>query len=125
VGGSPPFPPYVSFSFFSSFRFLVLVFKHTLACIILLKLLVEERPSNFHVALFENKLNLKAMEGMKLGILLVFCALVAMFPTLRAHIADFDEVWQQRAEEARKDALKAYHRNPEDVTDHFNERVHE
>jgi len=31
VSGSPPFPPYVSFSFFSSFRFLALVFNHTLA----------------------------------------------------------------------------------------------
>jgi hypothetical protein len=45
------------------------------------------------------------MEGKKLG-LLGFCALVAMFPTLRAHIADFDEVWQQRAEEARRTPSK-------------------
>ncbi|KAF8390257.1 hypothetical protein HHK36_024782 [Tetracentron sinense] len=46
-----------------------------------------------------------------------------MVPTLRAHIGDFDEVWQQRAEEAKKAAIDAYHPNPEEVTDHFNTHV--
>lgn len=63
------------------------------------------------------------MEAIKLG-LLIFCTLLAIFPTLNAHIADFDEVWQRREEEAKKAAVKAYQQNPEEVTDHFNDQVH-
>ncbi len=62
------------------------------------------------------------MEPMKL-ILLLLCFFVAIFPITRAHIADFDEEWQKRAEEARKVALEAYQPNPEDVIDHFNNQV--
>lgn len=65
-----------------------------------------------------------AMESIKLRLLLL-CAFVAMFPTImRAHIADFDEVWHERAEEARKAALKAYQPNTQEVLDHFNDHVH-
>lgn len=64
-----------------------------------------------------------AMEATKLA-LLVVCAFVAILPTLGAHIADFDEDWKKRAEEARKATLEAYHPNPYNVTDHLNHEVH-
>lgn len=63
------------------------------------------------------------MEATKLA-LLVVCAFVAILPTLGAHIADFDEDWKKRAEEARKATLEAYHPNPYNVTDHLNHEVH-
>ncbi|XP_057479216.1 LOW QUALITY PROTEIN: pectate lyase-like [Actinidia eriantha] len=44
--------------------------------------------------------------------------------TITAHIADFDEVWQKRAEEAKTAARQAYHLDPEKVINHFNEHVH-
>jgi pectate lyase len=52
-----------------------------------------------------------------------FFAFAMMISTLRAHIGEFDEVWQQRAKEAEKAALEAYHPDPENVTRQFNIRV--
>ncbi|RWV89047.1 hypothetical protein BHE74_00035601 [Ensete ventricosum] len=40
-----------------------------------------------------------------------------------AHIADYDEYWQKKAELARSHANNAYNPNPESVTKHFNEAV--
>ncbi|KAG6686789.1 hypothetical protein I3842_11G038900 [Carya illinoinensis] len=64
------------------------------------------------------------MEAMKLGLLFLWAFVAIFATTLKAHIADFDELWQKRAEEARKNALEAYQPDPENVTDHFNVEVH-
>ncbi|CAL9080960.1 unnamed protein product [Musa textilis] len=42
-----------------------------------------------------------------------------------AHIADFDEYWQKKAEVARSKARNYYNPNPESVIRHFNEAVYE
>ncbi|KAI4329609.1 hypothetical protein MLD38_027977 [Melastoma candidum] len=57
------------------------------------------------------------------SVLVIVVAFVIV--TVQAHIAHFDEVWQKRAEAARKAALEAYQPNPENVTDEFNHRVRE
>lgn len=41
--------------------------------------------------------------------------LLAVAPLIGANIADFDEVWKERAAEARVAAQSAYHDNPEEV----------
>lgn len=56
--------------------------------------------------------------------LLMISAFVMIFPTLNANIANFDEVWQKRAEEAKKAAYEAYQPHPEEVTNNFNQQVH-
>ena len=65
------------------------------------------------------------MESIKpsVSLFFFFFSFVLIVPAFRAHIAEFDEVWQKRAEEARKSALETYHPNPEEVTDHFNDHV--
>ncbi|CAN0924154.1 Probable pectate lyase P59 [Linum grandiflorum] len=50
--------------------------------------------------------------------------IVALVPYLEAHIAHFDEYWQQRAGEASLAAQEAYHPDPFNVTEHFNTLVH-
>lgn len=50
--------------------------------------------------------------------------LVSFVVIVAANIADFDEVWQKRAEEAKQAALDAYHPNPEEITHNFNMHVH-
>ncbi|KAK9107746.1 hypothetical protein Syun_023757 [Stephania yunnanensis] len=42
---------------------------------------------------------------------------------LRADIAEYDDVWLKRREEAMKAALDAYHPNPEEVTTNLNHHV--
>lgn len=56
--------------------------------------------------------------------LLMILSCVMIFPTLKANIADFDEVWQKRAQEAKKAAIEAYQPHPEEVTSNFNQQVH-
>ncbi|XP_021285533.1 probable pectate lyase P59 [Herrania umbratica] len=56
-------------------------------------------------------------------ILLLGLVLVAVSPIVKANIGEFDEVWQKRAEEAKKAALRAYEPNPEKVTDHLNKET--
>lgn len=58
------------------------------------------------------------------GILLIIFALASISPILKANIHDFDEVWQKRAQNARRHALEAYHPNPEEVVTSFNKHVH-
>ena len=41
-----------------------------------------------------------------------------------AHIADFDDTWKARAEEARAAALAAYNPDPEAVANSLNAKVH-
>lgn len=62
------------------------------------------------------------MSGTKLG-LIFFISFVVLIPSRLANIAEFDESWQQRAEEAQKAALEAYDPNPEEVTDNLNYEV--
>lgn len=57
--------------------------------------------------------------------LVFLVAFALVIPTLLADIGVFDEVWQQRAEEARQAALEAYTPNPEEVTENFNAQVTE
>ncbi|CAA7397239.1 unnamed protein product [Spirodela intermedia] len=54
----------------------------------------------------------------------VFFVLVAATPAY-AHIADWDDSWKARADEARAAALAAYNPDPEAVAAHANEKVHE
>lgn len=53
----------------------------------------------------------------------LFFTFAAIIPTLTAHIGDFDEVWQKRAEEAKKAALEANSRIPADFNLHFHKWV--
>lgn len=64
------------------------------------------------------------MEAIKLVGFIFALSLAVLVQSLEAHIGEFDEYWQKRAEEARKDALEAYNPDPENVTAHFNSRVH-
>lgn len=64
------------------------------------------------------------MEGIKLIGFVLALSLAALVPSFEAHIGEFDEYWKKRAEEAQKDALEAYHPDPQNVTAHFNSRVH-
>lgn len=64
------------------------------------------------------------METTTLNWFALFFTFAALLPTLMANIADFDEVWQKRAEEAREAALKAYIPDPSEVTDTLNREVH-
>ncbi|KAK4778936.1 hypothetical protein SAY86_006464 [Trapa natans] len=68
------------------------------------------------------------MEGKRLFVLiLASCCLAALFPGLgQAHQPNFelDDYWKQKAEEAEKAALEAYHHAPDNVTDSFNYHVH-
>ncbi|GAB2289586.1 hypothetical protein Dimus_023895 [Dionaea muscipula] len=64
------------------------------------------------------------MEELSFKILLLVIFVSSILPShTRAHIADFDEHWKQRAEEAMKHVEEAYHHNPYDVTDHFDHNV--
>ncbi|XP_022768291.1 pectate lyase-like [Durio zibethinus] len=45
---------------------------------------------------------------------------VAISPIVNANIGEFDEVWQQRAEEAKRAAQRAYEPNPQNVTNNLN-----
>lgn len=63
------------------------------------------------------------MEAIKLVGFVLALSLAVLVPSLDAHIREFDEYWQKRAEEAQKDALEAYQPDPENVTAHFNSRV--
>lgn len=56
-------------------------------------------------------------------LLLSFLVLAVLAPAIRAHIAEFDEVWKKRAEEAQEAALEAYQSKPEDVTNDLNKNV--
>ena len=61
------------------------------------------------------------MEAVKLrNLFLVFVVLTVS--TATAHIPD--EVWQNRAEEAKTAARQAYQPDPEKVINHFNKHVH-
>ncbi|KAF8010848.1 hypothetical protein BT93_J1482 [Corymbia citriodora subsp. variegata] len=65
------------------------------------------------------------MESMMKLVGFVFAlSLAALVPSLEAHIGEFDDYWQKRAEKAQKAALEAYSPDPENVTSHFNLRVH-
>lgn len=67
----------------------------------------------------------------KLDLVLFMISFCILVPSLRASIANdsnvgqFDAVWKERELKAEKAALKAYQRNPEKVTDDFNESVQE
>jgi len=54
---------------------------------------------------------------------LFFSSFAVLVPSLQANIEEFDEYWAKRAEEAQKDALKAYDPHPETVTSLFNAKV--
>ncbi|XP_062104758.1 pectate lyase-like [Humulus lupulus] len=58
----------------------------------------------------------------KLG-LIFFISFLVLIPTLLAHIGEFDESWQKRAEASKKAALSAYEPNPEEVTEKLNYEV--
>ncbi|PIM98605.1 Pectate lyase [Handroanthus impetiginosus] len=61
----------------------------------------------------------------KIRYCLVFLILLPVVLTTRANYAQFEnEIWQKRAEEAKKAARQAYQPNPWLVLDHFNNHVH-
>ncbi|KAF5749018.1 pectate lyase-like [Tripterygium wilfordii] len=55
--------------------------------------------------------------------LIFFFSFATLVPTLLANIAEFDEVWKERADKAKKNALDAYQPDPESVTFDFNFEV--
>ena len=61
------------------------------------------------------------MVNIKLYVLFFFltCATILV----DAHIAEFDDYWKVRAEQAQKDALQAFTPNPEEVTEQLNTNV--
>lgn len=55
----------------------------------------------------------------------LLCVFFLAFATLSgANIAEFDEHWVKREQEARRHALEAYHPEPQQVLDHLNHHVH-
>nr|KJB62835.1 hypothetical protein B456_009G439500 [Gossypium raimondii] len=62
------------------------------------------------------------MEVTKLRVVFLF-SFFTLIPKLWANIAEFDDFWKQREEEAWKIALTAYERCPENVTSHLNYHV--
>uniref|UniRef100_A0A5B6YQK6 Pectate lyase n=1 Tax=Davidia involucrata TaxID=16924 RepID=A0A5B6YQK6_DAVIN len=52
-----------------------------------------------------------------------FLSFASMIPTLHAHIAVFDEYWQNRSMEAHKTAFEVYRPNPEEITEDLNKHV--
>lgn len=64
------------------------------------------------------------VENFRIKLWIHFVFMVTIFPHyMRANIADFDEVWQQRAKIARTVVRKAYQPHPEKVTQNFNYHV--
>lgn len=58
------------------------------------------------------------------GFLFLFTIIFGVIPSLKGHIGEYDDVWQKRAEEAKKASMDAYHPNPEEITFKLNEQVH-
>lgn len=56
--------------------------------------------------------------------LVLLLALASLLPTLRANIAEYDEVWRRRAEESWNRTLKSYEPEPENIVAHLNKQVH-
>lgn len=56
-------------------------------------------------------------------LLLPFFGFSVLAPAVQAHIGDFDEVWQKRAEEAQKAAFAAFNPHPEEVTNLLNKNA--
>lgn len=63
------------------------------------------------------------MAAMKLVGFILALSLAVLVPSLEAHIKEFDEYWQKRAEEASLAALEAFNPEPENVTAQFNANV--
>lgn len=63
------------------------------------------------------------MEVARLLNLVFFFSFVTLIPCLSANIADFDEVWRRRAEEALTATKEAYDPNPVEATSNFNMEV--
>ncbi|PKI33596.1 hypothetical protein CRG98_046007 [Punica granatum] len=65
------------------------------------------------------------MEAFNHRLVIFLFASAILIKALEANIAVFDEVWQKRAEEAKKAANEAYNPDPENVAKDFNRRIHE
>ncbi|GAB4860712.1 Probable pectate lyase P59 [Ancistrocladus abbreviatus] len=63
------------------------------------------------------------MANFKFTIEFLFVVISMVIPTGNANIGHFDEVWQQRSAQAKKDAEEAYNPNPEEVTHDLNKHV--
>ena len=64
------------------------------------------------------------MTGCKIKVVMVLVSMAVLMPTLRAGIAEFDDFLLQKSEEAKQASLEAFHPDPMNVTDHFNQHVH-
>lgn len=60
------------------------------------------------------------MKGMKMNLLILFFSFAWIFPSLNAHIGEWDEVWLRRAEESWNRTLETFEPNPEKVVSHLN-----
>lgn len=63
------------------------------------------------------------MEAIYSGGRLLYILLLLFVALVQANIGQFDQVWQERAKEAREAALAAYTPNPNEVTDTLNKEV--
>lgn len=52
--------------------------------------------------------------------LVFLISLASLIPRLSANIAEYDEVWRRRAEEARKATVESYHPDPLSVLNDLN-----
>ncbi|CBI32014.3 pectate lyase [Vitis vinifera] len=58
------------------------------------------------------------------SLLLLFVVMfMVVVPTIRAHIAEYDDYWKAREKEAKTVAIDAFDPSPEDVNDDFNKNV--
>lgn len=62
-------------------------------------------------------------KGRNYAFILLFMSFALIIKGLRAHIAEFDEYWQNRAEAAKKATVEAYQPNPAEVTNNLNFNV--
>lgn len=65
------------------------------------------------------------METARLFKLACVICIASLIPTIRANVAETDEYWLKKANEARKHTLMAYQSDPYEIVDHFHERHYE
>lgn len=56
-------------------------------------------------------------------LLVVMVLVVVVLPTVRAHIAEFDEYWKEREKQAELSAINVFQTNPVEVSNEFNYKV--
>lgn len=74
---------------------------------------------------FDQKTKMESSKQNQMMMFFFVVAVTALTTHTQANIGEYDEVWKERAAAAQKAARNAYNPNPENVTNHFNENVHQ